>query len=95
MQLIRALLIAAIIVVVLSGISIFFGSRKQEKRISIYFLIATIGAALWTAAITVALRMPGASPEFVSISWLEIQGWQACHIHFCSHRNFARCRARF
>ena len=65
MQLIRALLIAAIIVVILSGVSIFFGSRKQEKRISIYFLIATIGAALWTAAIAVALKMPDASPEFV------------------------------
>lgn len=65
MQLIRVLLIAAIVVVVLSGISIFFGSRKQEKRNSAYFLIATLGAALWTAAIAVALKMPGASPEFV------------------------------
>lgn len=65
MQLIRALLITAIVVVVLSGISIFFGSRKQEKRSSVYFLVATIGAALWTAAIAVALKMPGASPEFV------------------------------
>ena len=68
MQLIRALLIAAIVVVVLSGVSIFFGSRKQEKRISAYFLIATIGAALWTAAIAVALRMPDASPEFVHLT---------------------------
>lgn len=65
MQLIRALLIAAIVVVVLSGISIFFGSRKQEKKSSIYFLVATLGAALWTIAIAIALKMPGASPEFV------------------------------
>ena len=41
MQLIRALLIAAIVVIVLSGISIFFGSHKQEKKSSIYFLFAT------------------------------------------------------
>ncbi len=65
MQLIRVLLIAAIVVVILSGISIFFGSRKQEKRSSIYFLLATLGAALWTIAIAIALKMPGASPEFV------------------------------
>jgi len=65
MQLIRALLIAAIVVVVLSGVSIFFGSRKQEKNSSIYFLIATLGAALWTIAIAIALKMPNASPEFV------------------------------
>lgn len=67
MQLIRVLLIAAIVVVVLSGISIFFGSRKQEKKSSIYFLIATIGAALWTIAIAIALKMPSASPEFVHV----------------------------
>ena len=68
MQLIRVLLIAAIIVVILSGISIFFGSRKQEKRSSIYFLLATLGAALWTIAIAIALKMPGASSEFVHIT---------------------------
>ena len=68
MQLIRALLIAAIVVVVLSGISVFFGSRKQEKTSSIYFLMATIGAALWTVAIAVALKMPNASSEFVHIT---------------------------
>lgn len=67
MQLIRILLIAAIIVVLLSGISIFCGSRKQEKRSAAHFLIATIGAALWTAAIAIALKMPGASSEFVHV----------------------------
>lgn len=68
MQLIRALLIAAIVVVLLSGVSVFFGSRKQEKKSSVFFLIATIGAALWTVAIAVALKMPGASSEFVHIT---------------------------
>ena len=65
MQLIRALLIAAVVVVVLSGISIFFGSRKQEKTSSTYFLLATLGAALWTIAIAITLKMPNASPEFI------------------------------
>ncbi len=65
MQLIRVLLIAAIVVAVLSGVSIFFGSQKSEKKSSIYFLLATLGAALWTIAIVIALKMPDASPEFV------------------------------
>ncbi len=68
MQLIRALLIAATVVVILSGISIFFGSHKQEKKSSIYFLISTIGAALWTIAIFIALNMPNASSSFVHIT---------------------------
>ncbi|MBQ8992463.1 hypothetical protein IJ090_03475 [Candidatus Saccharibacteria bacterium] len=65
MQLIRALLIAAAVVAVLSGISVFFGSRKQEKQASRYFLVATIGSALWTVAIFFALDMPNASANFV------------------------------
>lgn len=65
MQLIRALLIAAATVVLLSGISVFFGSRKQEKKPAKYFLIATLGTVLWTIAIFIALNMPGASADFV------------------------------
>lgn len=67
MQLIRALLIAAVIVVVLSGISVFFGSHKQERRTSKRFLLATLGAALWTIAIFIALDMPNASSDFVHL----------------------------
>ncbi|MBQ9016730.1 hypothetical protein IJ103_00595 [Candidatus Saccharibacteria bacterium] len=65
MQLIRALLIAAATVAALTGISIFFGSRKQEKQAAKYFLIAALGSALWTIAIFCALDMPNASAEFV------------------------------
>ncbi|MBR3415054.1 hypothetical protein IKG73_03560 [Candidatus Saccharibacteria bacterium] len=65
MQLIRALLIAAAAVVLLSGISVFFGSRKQEKKSAARFLIATIGAALWTVAIFIILDLPNASADFV------------------------------
>ena len=65
MQLIRALLIAATAVVLLSGVSIFFGSSKKEKLSAIHFLIATLGASVWTVAICIFLHMPSASPEFV------------------------------
>lgn len=65
MQLIRALLIAAATVVLLSGFSVFFGSRNQEKTRAKYFLISTIGSALWTIAIFFALDMPNASSDFV------------------------------
>lgn len=65
MQLIRTLLIAATIVVLLSGISIFFGSSKQEKKTSIYFLLSAFGASLWTIAITIFLNMPSNSPNFI------------------------------
>lgn len=65
MQLIRALLIAAAAIVVLSGISVFFGSRKQERKSAKYFLFATLGVALWTIAIFIALDMPNASADFV------------------------------
>lgn len=67
MQLIRALLITATVVAILSGVSIFFGSHKQEKKNSIYFLIATLGAALWAVAIFIALGMPGASSRLVHV----------------------------
>lgn len=67
MQLIRALLIAAAVVALLVGISIFFGSRKQEKKPAKYLLIATLGSALWTVAIFFALDMPNASADFVHL----------------------------
>ncbi|MDO4889103.1 MAG: histidine kinase N-terminal 7TM domain-containing protein [Candidatus Saccharibacteria bacterium] len=65
MELIRALLIAAIIIVILSGISVFLGSRGQEKKPARYFLIATLGAALWTLAIYFALNVTEASSNLV------------------------------
>lgn len=67
MQLIRVLLVSAVIVVLLSGISIFFGSGKQEKRSSIYFLVAAFGTALWTIAIAITLTVSDVSSDFVHI----------------------------
>ena len=67
MQLIRTLLIAATIVVILSGVSIFCGSSRKEKKTSIYFLLATIGASIWTIAIFLFLNMTKVSPEFVRV----------------------------
>ena len=67
MQLIRTLLIAATIVVILSGISIFFGSSRKEKKTSIYFLLATIGASAWTIAISVFLNSSKTSPDFIRV----------------------------
>lgn len=67
MQLIRIILYAVSAIVLLSGISIFFGSSKREKGDGFRFLIATFGAALWTIAINIFLKMPGASDNFVHI----------------------------
>ncbi len=67
MQLIRMLLIAATIVVTLSGVSIFCGSSRKEKKTSIYFLLAAIGTAIWTIAISIFLNMPSTSPEFAHL----------------------------
>ena len=65
MQLIRTLLIAATIVVILSGISVFFGSPKQEKKTAIFFLLSAIGASIWTIAIAIFMHMPGVSDNFI------------------------------
>lgn len=64
MQLIRALLIAVSVVVLLSGVSIFFGSPKQEKSNAARFLLTTFGAVLWTIAIAIFIQMPDATPQF-------------------------------
>lgn len=64
MQLIRVLLVAVAIAVLLSGITFFFGSAKQEKGNGARFLLATIGGAVWSIAIMVFLKMPNASESF-------------------------------
>ncbi len=67
MQLVRALLIAASIVVLLSGVSILFGSTKQEKGSALRFLLSAFGASIWTIAILIFLHMPNSTPEFAHV----------------------------
>ncbi len=67
MQLIRVLLFAVAVVVLLSGASIFFGSPKREKGDGFRFLVATLGAAVWTVSIAIFINMTGASSSFVHI----------------------------
>lgn len=64
MQLIRILLISAAILILLTGLSVFFGSPKQGKGNGARFLLATLGAAFWTVAITIFLKIPEGQPEF-------------------------------
>lgn len=64
MQLIRVLLVIVAVAVLLSGISIFLGSTKQEKSNGGRFLIATLGAAIWSLAIMIFIKMPNASEAF-------------------------------
>lgn len=67
MQLVRILLVAASVVVLLSGLSILFGSPKQEKSSALRFLLAAFGACIWTVAIIIFLHMPNASDLFARI----------------------------
>lgn len=62
MQLIQILLIVTAALVLLSGLSVVFGSPKEEKAGAVKFFLATLGAALWTLAILVAL-MPAEDAE--------------------------------
>lgn len=98
MQLVRALLIAVSVVVLLSGISIYFGSSKQEKGSAARFLIAALGAVVWTIAILIFIHMPGASSNFIhivvtciiggvtlcDIGLLAYLGWQYKHGKFAT-----------
>ena len=98
MQLVRALLIAVSVVVLLSGISIYFGSSKQEKGSAARFLIAVLGAVIWTIAILIFIHMPGASSNFIhiivtciiggvtfcDIGLLAYLGWQYKHGKFAT-----------
>lgn len=58
MQLIRILLVAVSAAVLLSGASVICGSSKQDRARAIRFFVATLGAAVWTLAITVFMSLP-------------------------------------
>ena len=67
MQLIAILLITVSVLTLLSGITIFLGSKKGERVRSAWFLIATIFATLWMVSISLFLVAP---PE-----WADIVPW--------------------
>ena len=90
MQLINILLIAVSVLTVLSGLAIYVGSRKAERKQSLFFFLATICGALWGVSISVFL---GLKPEqtdlaklviygiygpaiFLDVFWLGYVGWQ-------------------
>lgn len=58
MQLIKTLLLAVSVLVILAGISVIFGSTKQNKMNGLRFFFATLGAAVWTISIMVFLGLP-------------------------------------
>ena len=66
MQLVAILLITVSILTLLSGATVFFGARKDERVRSLWFFIATIFATAWMVAISLFLV---ASPEWGS--WIQ------------------------
>ena len=57
MQLITIVTIAVAVLTVLSGISTFFGSRKQNRMSAVWLLVFTIGLTIWSASIALFLSL--------------------------------------
>lgn len=62
---------AVAVLAMLSGWAVFIGAKKDEKPKASFFLLATIGACLWTAAIAAILSL---SPEHESMAPVAIMG---------------------
>ena len=58
MQLITTLLYAVAALTLLTGFSILLGATKQARAGAVWFFIATVGAAVWSAAIAAFLTLP-------------------------------------
>ena len=61
MLLITILLYAVAALTILTGISVLCGTTKQSKAKGIWFFLATVGTAVWSAAITLFLSLPESS----------------------------------
>ena len=61
MQLIIILLNAVALLTILTGVSIMFGAAKQSRTNAVCFFFATLGAAVWSAAIASFLKLPESS----------------------------------
>ena len=58
MHLITILLYAVAVLTILTGLSVLFGTTKQSKPKGAWFFFATLGAAIWSAAIALFLSLP-------------------------------------
>lgn len=65
MQLITILLYVVATLAILSGLAVFLGARKDDKAHGLHWLIATIGASLWTAGIATFISL---KPEYEAIA---------------------------
>lgn len=71
MQLITILLYVVAILAILSGFAVFFGARKDEKMHAFHWLLATIGASLWTVSIAAFISL---NPEHGNMAPVIIAG---------------------
>ncbi len=71
MQLITILLYVVAILAALSGWAVFIGARKDDKFHASHFLLATIGASLWTIGIATFISL---KPEHSNIAPVIIIG---------------------
>ncbi len=65
MQLITTLLYAVAALTFFTGLSILFGATKQARVNAVWFFVATIGAAVWSAAIAAFLTLPEARADYM------------------------------
>ncbi|MBR3257201.1 hypothetical protein IKG02_02855 [Candidatus Saccharibacteria bacterium] len=71
MRLNTFLLLTTAILTTMCGLAVFVGSTKPEKKRSLWFLIATLGCAIWTVSIGLFLSL---SPEKESLAPLLVVG---------------------
>ena len=58
MELIAILVIIVSVLTLLSGLTVFLGAEKYERRRSLMFFLSTIAAAGWSFSIIVFLTLP-------------------------------------
>ena len=70
MHLIYILVIVVAVLTILSGLTLVFGSSKNEKPRSAWFLIAAIGEAIWGISISTFLALSGSEASIAVAPWL-------------------------
>ena len=63
MQLIKILLTIVAFLTVASGVAVCVGSSKRQRANSVWFLVATLGAAAWAVSIAQFLSLPASATE--------------------------------
>lgn len=66
MFLITILLYAVAALTILTGVSVLCGTTKQSKLKGVWFALATLGTAVWSAAIALFLSLPASNAGFAS-----------------------------